>query len=75
MFDDTADRLRELMRVFVLSQRDKEYDDQIRELEAEHTALRSVAVAERNNAAIDALETRIDVVKREKLTFRTQLRE
>ena len=69
VFDDTADRLRELTRVFVLSQRDKEYDDQIRELEAEHTALRSVAAAERNIAAIDALEVRIDAVKREKRTF------
>ena len=69
VFDDTADRLRELTRVFVLSQRDKEYEEQIRELEAEQTALRSVAPTARNNIAIDALEVRIDAVKRERKTF------
>ena len=70
VFDDTADRLRELTRVFVLSQRDKEYDEQIRELEAELTALRSVALAARNHVAIDVLDARIDAVKREKRTFK-----
>ena len=69
VFDDTADRLRELTRVFVLSQRDKEYDDQIKDLETQQGALRAVALAERNVAAIDALEVRIDAVKREKREF------
>ena len=55
VFDDYADRLRELTRLFVIAQRDKEYDEQIRELEAEQTALRTVGAAARNNAAIDSL--------------------
>ena len=69
VFDDTTDRLRELTRVFVLSKRDKEYDDQIRDLEAQQEALRAVALAERNVGAIDALKVRIDAVKREKRNF------
>ena len=68
VFDESADRLNELMRFVMTQRKTAEYEATITELEAERTHLR--AAVPRDQAAIDAVVARIAEVREENVSLR-----
>ena len=68
VFDESADRLNELMRFVMTQRKTAEYEATITELEAERTRLR--AAVPRDQAAIDAVVARIAEVREENVSLR-----
>ena len=67
VFDENVDRLNELTRFVVTQQKMAEYDVTIAELDAERTLLRNVA--QKDEAPIDVVDTRLRDAREEKCQF------
>ena len=67
VFDENVDRLNELTRFVVTQQKTAEYDVTIAELDAERTLLRNVA--QKDEAPIDVVDTRLRDAREEKCQF------
>ena len=68
VFDESADRLNELMRFVMTQRKTAEYEATITELEAERTRLR--AAVPRDQAAIDPVVAKIAEVREENVSLR-----
>ena len=66
-FNENVDRLNELTRFVVTQQKTAEYDVTIAELDAERTLLRNVA--QKDEAPIDVVDTRLRDAREEKCQF------